>query len=702
VNALRLRVLSRFAILAILFPFASLFAASEKIDAPLTKLSFVQGDVRVSTGDGKHPNLTQQWQQAEAGVLLEQGSSLATTDGRAEIEFETGGSVYLAENSLLLFEQLSQQGDRPVTRMSLVTGSATFSLQPVSNQSFFIDTPTDKIEITAPDIFFARMDSYLDGTAITPQGDTGERMVRRGRSIFPMAKGQTVFFQEGEVILLPAEIGSLLPSAWGSSISAHRQQLDATAAVLKASGLSSLLPGGPVLEAFSSLDTAKEQIPSYLGGHQTHFFAVSRSEPPSDWDTWVSARVQQREVTTVAALKASGLSSPIPGLADMYAQGTFSPCEPYGICWEPTEHSVAQAPTAESPAPAAQSPASGAANQVFQPQTVSWQQVDWGWGACATPTSFTVSRVARTPQELEELLRLRFQANSHALLNQSWNNMACYPGDWIYRHRHYIRVIPTRPRPVCKRCVRVHPPVYWVRAGGKVGIVPRHPNDVEGKPPLNLKHGIFVPPAKTGEPFEHVDWDPSQKVKILEKPPKEFQSSTLNHLTAASAPIIKAHLVEEATRPKALTAANHANAEIAYDYKTQKFMLSDHSTGEAKSKGVAVGGITPHGGVSSFAGAHSGRYAGEMARSGVVTAYAGGGRSSGSYSGGGGGSGSYSSGSSYSGGGHSSGSYSSGSSSSGGSSSHSSGGGGSGGSSGGSGGSSGSSTSGSSGGGHAH
>jgi FecR protein len=694
VNTLRLRVLSLFAILAILFPFAPLIAASEKIDAPLTKLSLVQGDVRVSTGDGKHPNLTQQWQQAEAGVLLEQGSSLATTDGRAEIEFETGGSVYLAENSLLLFEQLSEQGDRPVTRMSLVTGSATFSLQPVSNQSFFIDTPTDKIEITAPDIFFARMDSYLDGTAITPQGDAGVRMVRRGRSLFPMAKGQTVFFQGGEVILLPAEIGSLLPSAWGSSISAHRQQLDATAAVLKASGLSSLLPGGPVLEAFSNLHTAKEQIPSYLWSHQTQFFAVSRSQPPSDWDTWVSARVQKREVTTVAALKASGLSSPIPGLADMYAQGTFSPCEPYGICWEPTEQSVAQSRAAQSPAPAAQSPANGAANQVFQPQTVSWQQVDWGWAACATPTSFTVSRVARTPQELQELLRLSLQANSYALLNQSWNNMACFPGDWIYRHRHYVRVIPTRPRPVCKRCVRVHPPVYWVRAGGKVGIVPRHPNDVAGKPPLNLKHGIFVPPAKTGEPFEHLDWDPSQKVKILEKPPKEFQGATMNHLPAASAPIIKAHLVEEATRPKAPTAANHLNPEIAYDYKTQKFMLSDHSPGEAKSRGVAVGGITPHGGVSSFAGAHSARYAGEMARSGVVTAYAGGG----------GGSGSYSSGSSYSGGGHSSGSYSSGSSSSAGSSSHSSGGGGgwSGGSSVGSAASSSSSSSGSSGGGHVH
>jgi FecR-like protein len=684
-NTHRLRILSLLAIFAVSFSLASYVSAAEKPDAPLTRLSVVQGDVRLSFGDGKHPNLTEQWQQAETGVLLEQGASIATGDGRATIEFETGGSVYLAENSLLLFKQLSQDGDRSIARMSLVTGSATFSLQPVSNQSFFLETPTDKIEITAPDTYFARMDSYLDATAITPQGDKGERVIRRGFPPLQITKGQTMFFQAGGVIWLPPENPPSFSVDWESSHAVSPRQIAAATATLKASGFASLLPGGMVLEAVPNLDTATDQITSYVEGAQTPNFAVSRFQPVSDWDNWVYTQVRQSEITAAAALRASGLTSPIPGLNALYEHGAFSTCEPYGTCWEPTEANMAQAAIAQSPAPNAQAPAAGAASQVFQPQTVSWQQLDWRWGACANPTRSMVSRVAHTPEELQELLRLRAQANSYSLQNQTWNNMSCYQGNWIFRHGHYLRVIPTKTRPVCKGCVRTHPPGHWVRVGGKVGFVPAHPKDEAGKPPVNLKHGIFVPPAKTGEPLQHVDWDASQKVKILEKAPKEFQRATEARLSAASAPNIKAHLVAEASRPKSLSAANRGNPEIAYNYKSQKFMLSEHSAGGAKSKSVAVGGISSHGSVSSFAGEHSGKYAGEVGRSGVLSAYAGSGRGFGGYSSGSSYSGGSHSSGSYSGGGHSSGSSSSGSGSSGGSSSHSSGGGGwSGGSSGGS------------------
>ena len=34
-------------------------------------------------------------------------------------------------------------------------------------------------------------------------------------------------------------------------------------------------------------------------------------------------------------MKASGLTSPIPGLAELKGQGTFFDCAPYGTCWEP-------------------------------------------------------------------------------------------------------------------------------------------------------------------------------------------------------------------------------------------------------------------------------------------------------------------------------------------------------------------------------
>jgi len=169
-----------------------------------------------------------------------------------------------------------------------------------------------------------------------------------------------------------------------------------------------------------------------------------------------------------------------------------------------------------------------------------------------------------------------------------------------------------------------------VHAGGKVGYVPRHPNDVKGKPPINLKNGIIFPPAKAGEPLRHVKWDPSEKVKILEKSPKELHGEIGTHLLSAAAPKIQAHLVAETMRSESGAAIHHANPQIVYEYKTQRFLLSDASTTSTKFKEVAVGGITSRGEVSSFADGRSSRYAEAIARNEGLTSYAGVGRISGS------------------------------------------------------------------------
>ncbi|HEY6264940.1 MAG TPA: hypothetical protein VIW93_09065, partial [Candidatus Acidoferrum sp.] len=135
-------------------------------------------------------------------------------------------------------------------------------------------------------------------------------------------------------------------------------------------------------------------------------------------------------------------------------------------------------------------------------------------------------------------------------------------------------------------------PRVLVKAGGKLGFVPAHPNDVKGKPPLNLKHGIFVPPATPGEPFQRVNSDPSQKVKLLEKAPKEFQGGSAPHLAAASAPKIEAHLMQEKISAKSPAAASPGIPRITHDYESKQFLLAEHSAGGAKSKGVTLGGIT--------------------------------------------------------------------------------------------------------------
>jgi hypothetical protein len=659
------RFLSLFAASTLLFCSAPSVFASDENGAPEVRLIFVQGDVRLSLGDGKNPALDKDWQQAESGLTIEQGYSLATGDGRAEIEFESGGTVYLAENSLLLFKKFTLRENRSITRVALVSGTATFSLKPSSDESFFIETPTENIEITSPETFFARMDAYLDATAITPQGEKGESVVRRGSPSFQIAKGQTLFFQGGEVIQPPGS-SHPIPSDWIA-------WFPPATAVLNVLGL---FPDPPAVLDFLKPRPAEVQPVVSRRDKEAQSYGGTNLLLASDWDTWVAARVKERETTAAAALRASGLSAAVPGLADMYANGSFFPCEPYGTCWEPTERETQQSSGPQTPAPTAPSPNLNTANTVFQPQTVEWTARIPRY--CRSDAFVNVSRVAHTPQELEELLRQKELAGRQALKGASFSDSCLQHGVWIHHQGHYARVLAHRVPPVCvgKGCKVVHPPrPVWVRVNGKLGFVPRHPNDVKGKPPVNLKNGIVIPAGRRGGQVQHLALDPSQKVKFLDKTPKEFRSISTPHLLSASPPKIQAHLMQEATQAKSLTAANHADSHILYDYKSHNFIMPANASAGAKSKEVAIGGITSHGGVRSFADGRSGHYADSFGHSTAAASYSGGGHNSGSPYGGGHGSGSYSSsssyshggggsGSSYSGGGGSSGAHSSGGSSS--------------------------------------
>lgn len=644
-------------------------------------VAFVQGDVRISTGKNHRPDLNQPWQQALGGEPIKQGYALATGNGRAEIEFENGSTVYLAENSLLLFRNLTAPGDRVISRMSLAAGTATFSLQPVTGESFFINTPTDRLELSSPETGFARVDAYLDATGITPQGEKGDRVVRRGVLPFQIKKGETVFFQDGEIV----------------QTSGHGN--DVTAILASYVSWESLLPGLP-----DSYTTVEEESVSGRSETASGLLSVSHTQGPSDWDTWVLARVQERHAVTASALKASGLTSPIPGLVELYNRGKFFNCEPYGTCWEATEPGDTEDDPPQSNVSAAQSAAGGRAQSsgTFPPQTVHWEEWSQGW--CTPPTLHTVTRIARTPEEMQKLEE-RKAAAQKARYSPTVYSSACENGYWIPYRRHFARVVTPQIPPHCAgaKCKPIHAPrPVWVRAGNRIGFVPAHPKDVKGKPPVNLKEGILIPPSRPGERTERVTPGPSQKISVLDKAPREFRSESFSQGLRVSPPEIHAHLVQEAGRESTLSLSAHATPPITYDYKSHHFLMPASIVTGEKSKEVPVGGIDSHGKIGSFADGRHSSFAQAFGRSGAAESYGGGSFGSG------GGRGGYSSG--YSGGGHasgySSGSYSSGSHSSGsgsysGSSSHSSSGGGwsSGSSSGSSGGGSSSSSSSSSGGG---
>jgi len=73
------------------------------------------------------------------------------------------------------------------------------------------------------------------------------------------------------------------------------------------------------------------------------------------WDSWVAGEVTSHSAAMAAVMKASGLTQPQPGLADMAGQGVFFKCAPYGTCWDPPGDPDVQ-PTAGVPAPASGQP----------------------------------------------------------------------------------------------------------------------------------------------------------------------------------------------------------------------------------------------------------------------------------------------------------------------------------------------------------
>src|SRR5271163_3964131 len=533
-----------------LFPPVMAATPAEQNDAQLVRLSYVEGDVRFNRGDSKGPDLKKPWEQAEVNLPIEQGFTLATGNGRAEIEFEDGSVVYVAENSLVLFDQLTMTYSAPEIRLELVSGTLTTNVTPRPLEVFYIALPTTEFQVRYPKTSFTRIDSYLDGMALTPQANRGGDFLQGSSGNLHLEKGQTLTYGDGQ--------------------------------------------------------------PSRIDG-------AGQSKVSNDWDQWVSARVTARDTAMQAALKASGLSSPIPGLTDLYASGTFSPCPPYGTCWDPSplESDSRQVPTQESPTSASGQAQAG--GTPFKPKAVEFQNLING---CPYPTWFTVAKVvATTPNQLDELTR---EAHLYELRQpRAW--ALCNYATWIHgRHRFHAVIGPRRH----------HHPVKWVKAGERTGFVPAHPYDLKGKTPVNLKHGVFTVSAdKTGEHIEQVKFDARTKVAVLDNPPREFRPGPYPKLADAAPPEIRAHLIAETAPNAKLVAVKGNEPAITFNYGKGKFVESGIELDGRATKPVVVGSLNLRAG---FSGGSGGRTSGSGGSYGGAGSR-GGGTSGGGHGGGGGG-----------------------------------------------------------------
>jgi hypothetical protein len=216
---------------------------SDTVYAQVVRVSFVEGDVRVTRGEEKKKSKQAAWEKAVADLRLESGFSLVTGEGRAEIEFEDASVLYLGENSVLTFNDLHTYRGVPYTEVALLSGTATLHFHPyVAGEQFLLHTPTDSMLTKYPQYTNLRIGSYVDGMAVTPLtagtlriGDTGSQL---------LTPGQTVYFKDGQRIMDAGPIQAPDFTAWDQWVAGRYAQFSsAKIALMKEAGLNSPIPG---------------------------------------------------------------------------------------------------------------------------------------------------------------------------------------------------------------------------------------------------------------------------------------------------------------------------------------------------------------------------------------------------------------------------------------------------------------------------
>src|SRR3989442_10140138 len=114
--------------------------AADSSHARIIRLSLVQGDVRFARDLHGDPLADSRaaWETAELNLPIRQGYVLATDNGRAEVEFENGAMAFLKENTVLELYDLTLRDGARTTRLLLRQGSASFYVNPASDDYFSV------------------------------------------------------------------------------------------------------------------------------------------------------------------------------------------------------------------------------------------------------------------------------------------------------------------------------------------------------------------------------------------------------------------------------------------------------------------------------------------------------------------------------------------------------------------------------------
>jgi hypothetical protein len=310
----------------------------------------------------------------------------------------------------------------------------------------------------------------------------------------------------------------------------------------------------------------------------------------SAWDKWVSDRVAQRDAAINAVMEASGLTAPIPGMAELNGEGTFFDCAPYGTCWEPKDadegaQSAKLRPGERGPelrrsglrksgyqrpalvlasfSPVAQSVQAGPA----APAQISEHEFDFP----CTPGALRYRTVKDPTTGKVTVIDRAFVPRAR----YSWG--VCHAGSWIRHRRHYVWVAGGKRHHV--------DPVRWVKSDHKVAFVPLHPYDVKGQPPINARHEVFEVIGKNEVVVHPVKFDPNRPIEYLKEAPKEYRNAFMRPLTQVEAPRMETRAFVHEPGSKGAEVSRTA-IPIHFDPKSQSFTMPKEETRGGKTTTV--------------------------------------------------------------------------------------------------------------------
>lgn len=576
----------------------------DEIEPEMVWVSYAQGAVKFSPGKYGAEKLGKEWIQANRGQVMEEGYTLATEEGKAEIEFEDGSVVFLAEHSVLGFDRLWTQGETTETVLSVLTGTVTVwhaqstEKPTLVTKEFTLFTPTARMRFGGNAV--TTVECALDGIRVK-EIEGVQSLVYDGRPV-ALGTGDEVAVLKGRMVWLKGSDESGEENEWKE------------------------LAGSPVRPPEVVENTAKSD--------------------QDKWDAWVEARITTRRALIAKGLKESGMKEPIPGLAEMVVGGTFFDCAPYGKCWEAND---AVGPGTEKAAlePAVAVGRLGGA-QVLTASATHRQQ-----GVSGTATGTIVVNPTMTSRCPMQAWRVTSQGG---LAANGVQYGPCFAGSWSDTQWDPCGRWPLYPWYTVDDCFayptmwvvgrRHHHPCHFLKTKHGIGLVPRHPNDKPGRPPVNAKNGVLVLTTTKGHLHAGMEPLPSRGLPSESRVPWEMLRSVQHEVETAprvERPVIEAKLAESFL-PKGLVPTEHGSVPknvtgIRFDYHSGNFIGQPRGAVGSGGHGVVVGhvgggggGIGGHGG-GGGGGFHGGGGGGGASGGG------GGGHSGGGASGGGGGGG---------------------------------------------------------------